>query len=92
MLMLIRLRIMFSTVTASPSACRISNSSVKLCPKWITPQTLPFLPASNAVDTLSYGTYIKEGNHPRYYLAYNQPPAKRKQHDTCTMLSLMYRR
>jgi hypothetical protein len=57
MLTVIRLRIMFSNVAESPASCRISNSPVKLCPKWITPQTWPFLPASRASDTLSYGTY-----------------------------------
>ncbi len=61
MLTLIRLRIMFSNVAESPASCRISNSSVKLCPKWITPQTWPFLPASKASDTFSYGTYTIKG-------------------------------
>ncbi len=53
MLMLIRLRMMFSKLAASPSVWRTSNSSVKFRPKWITPQTWPFLPASKAFDTLS---------------------------------------
>ena len=56
MLILILLRIIFSTVAESPASCRISNSSEKLCPKWITPQTWPFFPASRASETLAYGT------------------------------------
>lgn len=61
MLMLIRLRIIFSKFAESPSDWRISNSSVKLRPKCITPQTRPFLPASMASDTFSYGTCNREG-------------------------------
>lgn len=62
MLTLMRLRIIFSTVAESPSVCRSSNSSVKLCPKWTTPHTRPFFPASIASEIFSKGTFKKHEN------------------------------
>ena len=49
-LMLMRLPMMVSLSASLPSDWRTTNSSVKFCPKWITPQTSPLRVASKASE------------------------------------------